>query len=179
MLIADYPAEVVGKIADVLGWIQANPDGQWDAMGELLDVYTCYKHIFLGFPPLLDNNGTMFSVRRLTAVGHSFLIEARRKGKKTALDRKHEKPTKGKGGSPRLETRDPLMFQVYERIHREHLPKESYADVVERLMNDKDFVEQVRLADLTLNRKLVKNAIAAIEQRKRDQARKKQETLPG
>jgi hypothetical protein len=76
-----------------------------------------------------------------------------------------------------LETSNPLKFQVYERIQREHQPGGDYADTVDHLKHDKDFAEQVAAAGLKkVNSALVRKAIAFFAQRKCDQARKKQET---
>jgi hypothetical protein len=85
---------------------------------------------------------------------------------------------KSKGGKPPLEKSNPVMFQIYERIRQEHHPCKEYADTVERLKGNKDFTEQVRAAGLKLNGKLVRRALAFFDQRKRDHARKKQETDP-
>lgn len=76
----------------------------------------------------------------------------------------------------RLEQREPLKFQVYQCIHKAHIPNAPYADVIEQLKADKQFLEQVKDAGLKLNDQLVRNAIACFDQRKRDAATKKQET---
>jgi hypothetical protein len=85
---------------------------------------------------------------------------------------------KRRGGKPPLEKTNSLKFQIYERIQREHQPGEDYADVVSRLKEDKDFGQQVKDAGLKLTPKLVRAALAFFDQRKRDAARKKQETDP-
>jgi hypothetical protein len=85
--------------------------------------------------------------------------------------------TKKRGGRPRLELSKPMVFQVYQRIQDQHRPGEDYAETLDRLKSNKDFVEQVREAGLKkLSPALVRNALALFEQRKRDDARKKQET---
>jgi hypothetical protein len=85
---------------------------------------------------------------------------------------------KRKGGKPPLETKHPLKFQVYERIRGEHHAGEEYADTVERLKGNRDFTDQIKAGGLKLDTSLVRNALAFFHQRKRDQARKKQETDP-
>ena len=64
------------------------------------------------------------------------------------------------------------------KARREHQPNAAYRDTVDRLESDKQFVEQVREAGLKLNTELVRKAIAFFDRRKRDEARKKQETDP-
>jgi hypothetical protein len=81
---------------------------------------------------------------------------------------------KRKGGRKPLEQSNPLKFQVYQRIQREHKPGEDYADVVTRLKMDKNFMEQVQQARLKLTRSLWRAALAFFQQ----PARKKQETDP-
>jgi hypothetical protein len=78
------------------------------------------------------------------------------------------------GGRKRLEVSNPLLFQVYDRIRREHQPKEEYAGIVSRLKADKDFAQQVQEAHQKLDTKLVRNAITFFDERKRNAARKKQ-----
>jgi hypothetical protein len=86
---------------------------------------------------------------------------------------------KRKGGRRPLEESNPLKFQVYERIQQVHQPGDEYVDTVRRLRADKDFVEQVKAAGLEkLDVALVRKAIALFDQRKRDEASKKQETDP-
>ena len=96
-----------------------------------------------------------------------------------------DKQTKGtgerrsRGGKPPLEKSNRLKFQVYERIHREHQPGE-YIEVVKRLKDDKDFMQQVADAGLKkLDTLLVKNALTCIKaKRMPSQARNKQQTDP-
>jgi hypothetical protein len=85
---------------------------------------------------------------------------------------------KCKGGRRPLEESNRLKLQVYERVKREHQLGGRYADTVERLKNDKDFVEQVKAADLEkVNAALVHKALAWFDiRRRRDQARNKQRT---
>jgi hypothetical protein len=84
-----------------------------------------------------------------------------------------------RGGKPPLEVTAPLKYQVYQRIRQAHRPGKQYADIVNELKADKDFVEQVQSAGLgKLNTKVVKNALAFFDQRKREQGSKKQETDP-
>jgi hypothetical protein len=83
-----------------------------------------------------------------------------------------------KGGKRPLEESNPLQFQVYERIQREHQPCDEHIDTVNRLKADRDFAEQVKEAGLKLDTALVRNALACFAQRKRDQARKNQEIDP-
>jgi len=85
---------------------------------------------------------------------------------------------KNKGGKKPLEERNPEKAQVYQRICKEHKKGKAYRDTVDCLKADKQFAEQVREAGLKLNAKLVRTALAWSDQRKRDQARKKQETDP-
>jgi hypothetical protein len=82
---------------------------------------------------------------------------------------------KRRDGKPPLEQSNPLKFQVYQRIEREHKPGDDYTATVDRLKGEKDFSDQVKAAGLKLGTKLVRNAIAFFDQRERD-ARKKQET---
>jgi hypothetical protein len=83
-----------------------------------------------------------------------------------------------RGGKRPLEESDPVRLQVYERIRREHRRGEEYVDAVGRLRANKDFAEQVQAAGLTLNTHLVRTALAFFDQRRRAQARNKQETGP-
>jgi hypothetical protein len=95
--------------------------------------------------------------------------------------RDHEAATakqKRKGGRPRLEHSNLLKLQIYQRIQHEHSPGEDYVLTVNRLKDDKDFMEQVRQANQKLDTKLVRRALAFSDQRKRDQRAKKQETHP-
>jgi hypothetical protein len=90
---------------------------------------------------------------------------------------RHGKPRQKRGGRKPLEESNPLKFQVYERIQREHEPGADYADTVDRLKADMDFADQLRDAGLKkLDTALVRTALAFFDQRKRDAARKKQET---
>ena len=97
-----------------------------------------------------------------------------------------DKQTKGtgerrsRGGKPPLEKSNRLKFQVYERIHREHQPGAEYIEVVKRLKDDKDFMQQVADAGLKkLDTLLVKNALTCIKaKRMPSQARNKQQTDP-
>jgi hypothetical protein len=83
---------------------------------------------------------------------------------------------KSKGGKQPLEKSNPMKLQVYERIRREHRPGEQHADMVERLKADKDFADQAKATGLKLNTNLVRNALAFFDHRKRNHARKNQET---
>jgi hypothetical protein len=74
-----------------------------------------------------------------------------------------------KGGKPRLEKSDPLKYKVYQRIKREHEAGVKPADIVDRLKTDTDFVVQVSEAELKLNSRLVKNALAYFVPRKKQQ----------
>lgn len=75
-----------------------------------------------------------------------------------------DKSTKRRGGRPRLEARYPLKFQVYERIRKEHKANSPYHTTLSIVKQDNDFVQQVKDANLKLNSKLVKNAIAFFSQ---------------
>jgi hypothetical protein len=93
------------------------------------------------------------------------------------------KPNSGRGGRKPLEQSkrksDQLRFQVYERIAREHQPAAEYVKTLQQLKGmdgSKDFEVQVKAAGLELNTKLVRNALAFFDQRKRDAARRNQET---
>ncbi len=86
---------------------------------------------------------------------------------------------KGKTGKPPMEESNPLKFQVYERIQREHRPGSEHVDTLNRLRADRQFTDQVRDAKLKLDKGLIRAALAFFDQRKRDQARKIQETGPG
>jgi hypothetical protein len=83
---------------------------------------------------------------------------------------------KRQGGRRPLEQSDPLKLHIYQPIQQEHQLAEDYVGTVERLKGDKDFVEQLQQAHQKLNTKLVRVAIAFFGQRKREQARKQQET---
>ncbi len=82
------------------------------------------------------------------------------------------------GGKPPLEKSNPLQFQVYQRIQQEHQPGAEHVATLGRLKDDKDFIEQVKAAGLKPNCGLVRKALALFDQRRRDQARKNQETGP-
>ena len=85
---------------------------------------------------------------------------------------------KKKGGRRPLEESNPLKFQIYQRIQQEHSPGEDYLTTVNRLKNDKDFMEQIRQGNEKLDTKLVRRALSFFDQRKRYPAGKKQETHP-
>jgi hypothetical protein len=80
-------------------------------------------------------------------------------------------------GKRPLEERDPLKFQVYERIQRAHRPGQQYTDTLDSLKGDQDFVGQVKEAGLKLTTAVVRAALALFDQRRRE-ARKKQDTKP-
>jgi hypothetical protein len=85
---------------------------------------------------------------------------------------------KRSGGKRPLEKSNPLKFQVYQRIQKEHQRGEEYVETVKRLRDDTNFVEQVKDAGLgKLDTKLVRNALAFFDYRNR-KARKNQETDP-
>jgi hypothetical protein len=67
-----------------------------------------------------------------------------------------------------LEDSNPLKLQVYERVRREHGAGKKGKALLDCLKEDKDFAEQVREAKLTLDRVLVKNALAFFAQPKRN-----------
>jgi hypothetical protein len=84
------------------------------------------------------------------------------------------------GGKPSLEKSNPRQFQVYQRIQQEHRRDEEYLKAVERLKNDKDFIEQVQHIGLRLDTKLVRKALSYFDtKRGRDGARNKQQTDEG
>jgi hypothetical protein len=89
-------------------------------------------------------------------------------------------PVKRRGGKP-LETRKSqkakFQVQVYQRIVSVHQPNDRHHDTWDKLRGDRDFIEQVRAADLRPSHKLVRKALAWSSQRKRDAARKNQETV--
>lgn len=72
-----------------------------------------------------------------------------------------------RGGKRRLEDSNPLKFQVYQRIQKEHQPGGQHLDTIERLKRDKDCLEQAQDAGVKLNRALVKDALAFFDRRKR------------
>ncbi len=74
---------------------------------------------------------------------------------------------RGGGTRPPLEKSNPLQFQVYQRIRQAHGKGEKYLNTIERLKSDKQFLEQVHEAKLKLNCKLVRKALAFIDQRER------------
>ncbi len=80
--------------------------------------------------------------------------------------------SKGSGGRRRL-AETTLKFQIYDRIRREHVAGIARRDIPERLRSDKDLMEQVKAAKLTVNKKLVKNALAYF-----NRPRKTQQTPP-
>jgi hypothetical protein len=63
-------------------------------------------------------------------------------------------------GAKTLKEKAPIKYQVYERIQREHQAGEQSHDTIERLKRDRQFLEQVQEAKLSLNPKLVRNALA-------------------
>jgi hypothetical protein len=79
------------------------------------------------------------------------------------------KPKAKEGGRKRTEESDPIKAQVYDRIFREHQPGRRYAETVTRLKDDKQFMEQIREAELKLDETLVKNALACLRQPGRKQ----------
>jgi hypothetical protein len=99
------------------------------------------------------------------------------KGEPTSLNCQQRRKTgKKAGGRQRLEEKNPLAFQVYERIRKEHQPREQYTQTLDRLKVDRDFLEQVQDAGLgRLDTRLVRRALACLDQRKYD-TRKKQQT---
>jgi hypothetical protein len=94
--------------------------------------------------------------------------------RRTATERRNSQ-----GGKRRLEVSNPIKFQIYQRIQQVHQPPDTYADTIDRLKADRQFTEQIRDIGLRLNSTLVKNALAFFDQRRRDQARNKQETNRG
>jgi hypothetical protein len=69
-----------------------------------------------------------------------------------------------RNGPPKLEKRNPAKFQIYQRIKQEHEAGVGRGDIPARLKADRDFVEQVKEAKLTLNKKLVNAAFAFFAQ---------------
>jgi hypothetical protein len=84
------------------------------------------------------------------------------------------------GGRKRLETSNPRLFQVYDRIRKEHVPGAQYADTLVRLKSDKNFREQVADVQRKLDSTLIKTALAFFDARKKDKrSEKNQETEIG
>ena len=81
-------------------------------------------------------------------------------------DRTKGHRAKGRVGKPPLEKSNPVKLQVYERIKNEHQSGKPYADAIQRLQRDKDFMEQIRKAGLQLKSALVRAALAYFAQRK-------------
>jgi hypothetical protein len=80
------------------------------------------------------------------------------------------------GGRRPLEESKPLQFQVYQRILQAHRAGTEHVETWGRLKADKDFIEQVKAAGLKPGVELVRKALAWDDQRRREQARKNQET---
>ena len=133
----------------------------------------------------------MHHVRGLTSYGRLFLLtyseetgvgrhqagggQSKGIGSNQAKNRGDERTGKKKrrGGKPPLEKSNPLLFQVYQRIQNEHRPHEEYAEMVKRLKDDKDFMQQITEVNLKLktklklNIKLVRRALAFFDYRSR------------
>jgi hypothetical protein len=179
-MFPDYPTDFLAEICQVLKWVDSHPGAEWEDMGPLLDVYYRWRDV-INKEQLFDRLGTMYTVPGLSGFGRIFLSKhcSQKPGQSKPQPDQGGKTTKAKskrgGGRQPLEKQNPLKFQVYKRIHREHQPSEEYQDTLDRLKNDKDFVQQVADAKLKLNSKLVRNALAFFDQRNRN-ARKEQET---
>jgi hypothetical protein len=83
---------------------------------------------------------------------------------------------KRKGGRRPLEQSNPLKAQIYQRVQRAHVPGDDYLKTVSQLQADRDFIDQISEANMRLDTKLVRKALAFFDQRKRHPADKKQET---
>jgi hypothetical protein len=77
---------------------------------------------------------------------------------------------KGRGGRRPLESRDPVKFQIYDRIRQEHDGGAKPRDIQDRLKHDKYFMEQIEQARLKLSKPLVKRALAFFDWRKRQES---------
>jgi hypothetical protein len=99
--------------------------------------------------------------RQLTSAGRCALAQLRERGARPirVLANKAQR----KGGRPRLAETDPKL-QVYQRIRRECESGESPAAIRDRLKADKDFMELLKAARLSL-RTAFKNARAYFAQR--------------
>src|SRR5262249_8841067 len=127
-----------------------------------------------GFTPFLTDHWKE-TLRKLRVAAEQLAAEnpPARAPEGNDADNQKQKRQRGKRT---LEKRKPLLFQVYERIRREHQPKEEYSVTIKRLQSDKQFVEQVRAAGKKLNTALVRKALDYFYQRDRRAAADNRQT---
>jgi hypothetical protein len=198
----ELPLTARNEIAEVLEYIDANPRGLWANMPpELEATYKRWRDIIRQKDkPLLDNTGTIQTLPGLSSFGRLFLIEHRRgeragtgrdqggagtgEGAGADNDPAEGKQAEGRGskikarrpGPKPLKEKNPVKFQVYERIQREHQAGEQFHATIERLKHDRQFLEQVQEVKLKPNPKLVRNALAYFDTQNR---RNNQQIPPG
>jgi hypothetical protein len=161
---------------------ESTPAGKWFRLLFERKPYRLYFEgesypVWRGEPAGPRTSGRFFDLIALSVATINWLalLVEEQAGQPAARQAKEKKKRRGGGKRP-LEKSNPVQFQVYERIQQEHRADEEYTATVNRLKGDKDFTEQVKVAALKLDTKLVRRAVAFFDQRKRDQARKKQET---
>ena len=72
-----------------------------------------------------------------------------------------------RNGKSRLESSNPLQFQVYQRIYLQYQPLRKYGETIEQLKNDKDFMQQVKDCRLKLDVRLLHRVLSFFEKRTR------------